>query len=646
MSSPGADAPTVMLDAASSPAPAHGGARGNVLMPGTRVADFEIVGLIGEGGFGIVYDARDLLLQRRVAIKEYVPSAIASRAADGLHVAVKSERHAETFSAGLESFLNEARMLARFDHPSLVNVFRFWEANGTAYMVMPRYQGGTLGEALRRRGPPDEAWLRVFLAQLLDALDTIHREQCFHRDIAPDNILLLDADRPLLLDFGAARRVIGDMTQALTVILKPGFAPIEQYAEMPGARQGPWTDVYAVAAVVYHAITGRTPVAAVARLIEDKLPPLAEVAKGRYSPGFLQAIDRAMAVRPEARTPSVAALLADLEITGSAESAHPASPTPSSAPDEPTQTAPKDARTGPAQPPGIEAAQVEAARVESVQVESAHVEAAHVEAAHVEAAGTEAALERPPTPGVDARRGPPARMPMALAALAGLVALGVAAWVPTRDDGAASGTLPAAKNGAATATPGRTALPALATAPEPPRSAMSISEAAAPARLFDVIRSARRSDARLDFTADRTQLRIGRDRARLVLDTDQDGFLYVFAIGTDGAQVAQLFPNAIDADNRVRAGRRLVLPRAGWAIEAAGPVGTNRLIAIVSPVRRDWSGVGLVAGRPFSSFEPRALAAAARQGDAVLLGRTECPAASPECDAYAAAEIELMEVAR
>ena len=629
MSSSGADAPTVMLDAASSPAPAHGGARGNVLAPGTRVADFEIVGLIGEGGFGIVYDARDLLLQRRVAIKEYVPSAIASRAADGLHVAVKSERHAETFAAGLESFLNEARMLARFDHPSLVKVFRFWEANGTAYMVMPRYQGGTLGEALRRRGPPDEAWLRVFLAQLLDALGTIHRGQCFHRDIAPDNILLLDADRPLLLDFGAARRVIGDMTQALTVILKPGFAPIEQYAEMPGARQGPWTDVHAVAAVVYHAITGRTPVAAVARLIEDKLPPLAEVAKGRYSPRFLQAIDRAMAVRPEARTQSVDALLADLEITGLADpKARPVDDDASRSPDAATATATAD-RTllDPAEPSAL----------------------------------LEGSLAKPAT---DAPRRWRARAFVASTAVTGLVAIGIAGWSSTAD--VASRDVPAMRPSASASATGSTSTASDAGAPAEapmharvataalPASGTTPTDTAPPARLFEAIRSAGARDGKVDFTTERARLRIGRDRARLAIRSDRDGFLYVFAIGTDGAHVAQLFPNAIDADNRVRAGGRIALPRAGWAIEAAGPAGTNRLLAVVSPVPRDWSAAGLVAGhpadrpagRPFSSFDPQVLAAVAGDGSATLLGRADCPAQAPQCDAFAVAEIELVEVSR
>ena len=122
------------------------------------------------------------------------------------------------------------------------------------------------------------------LAPLTEALAVIHGERCFHRDIAPDNIILLhNSGKPLLLDFGAARRVIGDMTQALTVILKPGYAPVEQYAEIPGMKQGPWTDVYALAAVVYFAIMGRTPPPSVGRLLNDTYVPLVEAAAGRYS---------------------------------------------------------------------------------------------------------------------------------------------------------------------------------------------------------------------------------------------------------------------------------------------------------------------------------------------------------------------------
>ena len=274
---------------------------GHTLPVGTRLRDYEINDLIGEGGFGIVYLAWDHSLQRKVAVKEYMPASMASRLNGSSAIVVKSDRHVDTFRAGLKSFVNEARLLARFDHPSLVKVYRFWEENGTAYMVMPFYDGPTLKAALAELGHvPSEAELRRWLAPLLDALAVMHASQCYHRDIAPDNILLTPTG-PLLLDFGAARRVIGDMTHALTVVLKPGYAPIEQYGDVATMAQGAWTDLYALACVVYYAITGKTPMSSVERLMDDRLEPLGVAAAGRYSHAFLSAIDLALAVRPQDR---------------------------------------------------------------------------------------------------------------------------------------------------------------------------------------------------------------------------------------------------------------------------------------------------------------------------------------------------------
>jgi len=277
---------------------------GHILPPGTRLRDYEITGLIGEGGFGIVYLAWDHSLQRKVAIKEYMPASMAARIAGSSAIVVKSERHLDTFRAGLKSFVNEARLLARFDHPSLVKVYRFWEENGTAYMVMPYYEGPTLKAALAELGrPPSEGELRAWLRPLLDALAVMHAAQCYHRDISPDNILLTPRG-PLLLDFGAARRVIGDMTHAITVVLKPGYAPIEQYGDVATMAQGAWTDLYALACVVYYAIVGKTPTSSVERLMDDRVEPLAVWAAGRYSDAFLRAIDAALAVRPGDRPQS------------------------------------------------------------------------------------------------------------------------------------------------------------------------------------------------------------------------------------------------------------------------------------------------------------------------------------------------------
>ncbi|MCE2657590.1 MAG: serine/threonine-protein kinase [Rubrivivax sp.] len=304
------------------------GSNVNALPPGTRLEEFELHSVLGEGGFGIVYVAWDHLLQRKVAVKEYMPSAMAGRSGQ-TQVQVLAERWRETFDKGLESFVNEARTLARFDHPALLKVFRFWRANGTAYMAMPLYDGVTWKERLRQMREAgqaaSEAWLLSLLGPLTEALALIHADNTFHRDIAPDNVLLLaGSGQPVLLDFGAARSVIGGLTQDLTVILKPGYAPVEQYAEVPSMTQGAWTDVYALAASVHFALTGKVPPASVSRLITDAYIPLATRAPAGISPGFAAALDKALRVRPDERTPSMAAFRKDLGLPPTEQAAAPA----------------------------------------------------------------------------------------------------------------------------------------------------------------------------------------------------------------------------------------------------------------------------------------------------------------------------------
>ena len=172
-----------------------------------RLGEFEIVEVVGVGGFGIVYRAREPALEREVALKEYMPMGMVGRGGDG-RVTLRSRQHEEDFALGLRSFVNEARLLARFDHPALVKVHRFWEANGTAYMAMPFYKAQTLRQRRQEMGsqPPTQAWLLSMVEPLLGALAEMHRADVFHRDIAPDNILWCADNRPVLLDFGAARR--------------------------------------------------------------------------------------------------------------------------------------------------------------------------------------------------------------------------------------------------------------------------------------------------------------------------------------------------------------------------------------------------------------------------------------------------------
>lgn len=283
---------------------------------GTRLGEFELTGVLGEGGFSVVYVALDYSLERTVAIKEYMPSAIAMRQPDGV-VLPRSPKHEETFKAGLASFVNEARLLAHFNHPALIHIHRAWEQNGTAYMAMQYCLGRTLRQ-ISQINPTlvkNEGWLKATFTPILDALELLHAHSCFHRDISPDNILLLENGAPILLDFGAARQVIGDMTQALTVILKPGFAPIEQYADDSSLQQGAWTDVYGVGAVLYFLLMGKPPVASVARLVKDPMVKLVDMSDLDWvSPSFRRAIDRALAVHPDQRIRSIAELRDALQI--------------------------------------------------------------------------------------------------------------------------------------------------------------------------------------------------------------------------------------------------------------------------------------------------------------------------------------------
>jgi hypothetical protein len=312
---------------------------------GTRLAQYVIEHHVGTGGHGIVYRAFDTALQRPVAIKEYLPATLAARGTDG-QVAPRLPRFEEAFALGLKSFLNEAKLLAYFDHPALIKVYQFWPDNGTAYMAMTLAEGVTLKRWLGELGaPPGETWLRTVALELADVLALLHENRCYHRDIAPDNILLRfdrksstsyleQRPNPLLLDFGSARRVIGEATQQLTALLKPGFSPPEQYEGETSARQGPWTDVYALAAVLYTAATGAPPPSSIARLMKDEMTPARVAAAGRYSRELLDAIDTALAVRPEHRPRSMAEFRALLERPWSppdprarSEAAAPATPT-------------------------------------------------------------------------------------------------------------------------------------------------------------------------------------------------------------------------------------------------------------------------------------------------------------------------------
>ena len=278
----------------------------NALACGAVLDGYVITGLIGQGGFGVVYLTRDTQTNRTVAIKEYLPTTIAGRMADGT-VAPRSTELLRAYATGLKSFLREANLLSELSHPALVAVHRAWEQNGTAYMAMAYYPGKTLRDVrLARPAAMTEAHVRVLMMPVFEAVAELHAHRVIHRDISPDNILVMANATTVLLDLGAARQVLGGMTQALTTILKPGFAPIEQYVEDGSMEQGRWTDVYGLGAVIYFLATGKPPTAATTRIVRDTLPSLSDVVPNvDYSPGFAHAVKRALAVRAIDRFKSI-----------------------------------------------------------------------------------------------------------------------------------------------------------------------------------------------------------------------------------------------------------------------------------------------------------------------------------------------------
>ena len=274
------------------------------LPAGFRLGKYNLMSVLGAGGFGITYLAEDYSLGRRVAIKELLPNEIATRL-DGSTVVAKTKSEEENLAWARDRFVQEGRALAACDHPNVVNVYEMIEANGTAYMVTKFEEGRSFSEWLKEvGGAPTEKELRAILLPLLSGLEKVHKAGFLHRDLKPENIYLTDDGRPILLDFGSARQAVSDRTTSLTSIVTSGYAPFEQYHE--DGKQGAWSDLYALAAVMFRAIHGKKPPEATRRLKDDPCPKLAKEHAGQYSAQFLSAIDKALAVEPQKRPQSVA----------------------------------------------------------------------------------------------------------------------------------------------------------------------------------------------------------------------------------------------------------------------------------------------------------------------------------------------------
>jgi serine/threonine protein kinase len=281
----------------------------DALPGGHRLHWYVLDHVLGQGGFGITYLARDTNLDRLVAIKEYLPAEIARRRSDAT-AHPRTVSHAERFAWGLDRFLAEARTLARFDHPNIVRVHSVFEANNTAYMVMRFEEGESLAARLGRSDTLGEADLTRILLPILDGLQLIHAAGFIHRDIKPDNIYLRADGSPVLLDFGSARQSFG-RARTMTILVAPGYAPLEQYYG-EAAAQGAWTDIYSLAATCYRAITGRPPLDAVARAkgvlgsAREVLPSATDLGRGRYSTHLLAAVDHALQLGEQDRPQSIA----------------------------------------------------------------------------------------------------------------------------------------------------------------------------------------------------------------------------------------------------------------------------------------------------------------------------------------------------
>jgi serine/threonine protein kinase len=551
-----------------------------VLARGTKLAEFEITGVIGQGGFGIVYEARDSSLERDVAIKEYLPSSLAQRTVDG-NVTARSSQHQESFEIGLKSFVNEARLLAQFDHPSLLKVYRFWDERGTTYMVMPLYKGQTLKQVLAKKEViVDEAWLLNLLDGVTQALALIHSSNCYHRDIAPDNIMLVgESYHPVVLDFGAARRVLSGMTQALTVILKPGYAPVEQYADSPDFKQGPWTDIYALGAVMYVAVAKKPPPPSVTRLLSDSYKPLADDVdlRAHFSERFLSAIDACLAVRPEDRPQSMSAFRALLGLG----SGNPMSAMSSDA----TVNQPLIATLKPAD-----------------------------------------SLKR-------------TTFPIMTAGIAAVLLLVVTYSWWSKSTNSTKAPVVDASVPAVQATLPAVGSPAPIVMPTPPVALAEPVIAPSPATLFDEVSTGAAEAFKVTAVARNPIVKIAnKEKLEFTVQSANEGYVYVYLLSS-GGELLQLFPNQLDKRNRIKTNETLKLPRASWPMEAGGPQGTNKFVAVVSAVERDFTSSGLINDGVFGRFSMDKN----QVGIPAIAGKPKC-AAEPTCDAsFGAARFSISE---
>jgi non-specific serine/threonine protein kinase len=652
---------------------------------GTVIGDFEIRKVLGKGGFGIVYEAYEPPLDRRVALKEYFLQGFSRR--EGLDVFPRDEESVAMFESGMARFIREARLLSMLNERtrtdgSLVAVYRVFQAHRTAFMAMKLYEGQTLRRVVQADPAiVTEPWLTSLLRRMLDALQALHSlpgENLVHRDVSPDNIVIQPDGTPVLLDFGATRNVTDKMT---SLIYKPGYSPIEQYTD--AIAQGPWTDLYALCGTAYFAIGGKSPVPAVDRYAGAAFESAVQRGVGRYSQAFLEVIDHGMAVMPEQRYRSAEDMRAALDRVATTALAPTRSAVMAAAATAPPLAAaathgavPTDDASAPTvavAPPAAGNAAARPPAAASVPASAAPVAAPNplLDDEQTRRGGPTAFLESTPVPfggrrqsrpvGADRAGGGTAPAPAggrrtAIWAVGGLAlvgAAGIGLWLTQRspapmptpqEDGlvqvapaSAPGSTPVDATASAPAspasvagstptpvvTPGASApLPTIAAAPAPQRTLLACDAASATwACAVDGL-------ARLSGSTDGVSLRITPDHLRvgqpIVLDVvpAENGTLHLLTVDdTPKARLSILYP-AAGASARVTGGRAVKLPD----MVAQPPLGRTWVIAVHSevPIKPDAAlvrGIGL----------PDLVRAFAEGRAARLLGVSDCTDNGTQC---------------